>query len=129
MVANLGELVKKEASYLVAAAAFVATRTADLVTTYLPLSLLDRIEEGSGHQAETNPILRMLMENAGTAEGIMIWGGVTVPLTLGIGYFVNYVSGEKKIGNLVLYLNAIGATHAAASNYQIYEVLQSAGLQ
>lgn len=128
MVTTLRELVKKEASYLVAATTFVATRTADLVTTYLPLSLIDRIESGAGHQAETNPILRILMENAGTAEGIAIWGGVTASIMLSVGYVVNRVSGEKKMGNLVLYLNAIGAVNAAFGNYQIYAALQNASL-
>lgn len=123
MSTNLGEVVKKEASYLMAATTFVATRIADLATTYLSLSLLDQVETGAGHQAETNPLLRTLMENAGTGGGIMVWGGVTVPLMLGVGYFVNKISGEKRLGNLVLYLNSIGAVHAALGNYQMYETL------
>lgn len=120
----LGELVKKEASYLIAATTFVAARTADLVTTYLSLSLLDQIKADAGHRLEENPILKMIMESAGTGGGIMIWGGVTAPVMIGIGYFLNKVSQEKKLGNLMLYFASIGATLASAKNYQIYGALR-----
>lgn len=124
MVSNLQEIVQKEAGFLTASVLFVAARAADMTSSALVVSKINKISTGLDFVIEKNPILKYAMEELGVYQGAALYGVTSAAVLLGVAYTTNKFDGGRKVGNFILYLNSIFGVMAAAQNFWIYAAIK-----
>ncbi len=138
---KLEDIVKREKSYLVAAATSIITGVLDSVSTSLAISEYNHYTErikvaiverkgppadesfwfpsNYGISLEQNPIAQYFMYEYGVDLGLLLHSILVVPPILGLAYLVNKINIKQKPGNLALYV-ASGWTAVIAINNFYY---------